>query len=96
MADTWDGAVGTASYVKVLKRAQKHAEETGYSLNPDEDRVRKVIGLMTMNLEAFGEHYCPCKQSHPLNTETDVICPCPELQSEVEKDGSCFCRLFFG
>ena len=87
--------VGTEKYLETLERARIYAEEQGLSLNPDGERVKKVIGLMTMNLNAAGDYYCPCKQSHPLDTEKDVLCPCPEIHGEIEADGSCFCKLFF-
>jgi ferredoxin-thioredoxin reductase catalytic subunit len=95
MANPWDSIVGTDEYNAVLRRAQSFVEQFGFNLNPDEERVRKVVGLMTMNHSAAGDYYCPCKQTHPLDTENDVICPCPELDQELEKDGNCFCRLFY-
>lgn len=84
-----------ADYDAVLKRVTGIAENAGYVLNPDRDRVMKVVGLMTENFVATGKHFCPCKQSHPLNPETDVVCPCPTWQGEIAKDGHCFCRLFY-
>jgi len=95
MANPWDSVVGTDEYNAVLQRSSELADKLGWILNPDEERVQKVIGLMTMNHSAAGGYYCPCKQTHPLDTEKDVICPCPELGQEMEKDGNCFCKLFF-
>ena len=95
MANKWDEVVGTHAYVSNLSRIKKIAEQGGHVLNPDEERIRKVIGLMTMNHNEFGKYYCPCKQSHPLDPHKDVLCPCDELQAEIAKDGHCFCRLFF-
>ena len=95
MSNSWDPVVGTDEYNAVLMRAEILAQENGYHLNPDEERVQKVIGLMTMNYTSADDYYCPCKQTHPLDTENDVTCPCPEMASEVEKDGCCFCKLFF-
>jgi len=95
MSNPWDDVVGTAKYTKNLSRIQILAAEKGYILNPDENRVKKVIGLMTMNHTAHAENYCPCKQSHPLDPNKDVICPCPELDTEITKDGHCFCKLFY-
>lgn len=87
--------VGTEEYRKTLARAEKIALKTGYSLNTDTDRLEKVIGLMTMNKSACGKYFCPCKQSHPLDRENDVICPCPELSAEIDAEDSCFCKLYF-
>ena len=96
MANKWDVVVGTQEYNENLSRIKKIAEQRDYVLNPDQERVRKVVGLMTMNNNEFGKYYCPCKQSHPLNHEKDVLCPCPEIADEIMKDGHCFCRLFYG
>ncbi len=95
MKNPWDSVVDTDEYNAVLRKAQSLADKFGWVLNPDGERVQKVIGLMTMNHLATGDYYCPCKQSHPLDTEIDAICPCPELDQKMEKDGNCFCRLFF-
>lgn len=69
--------------------------ESGFMLNPDTERLEKVLGLMTENLVATGKPFCLCKQSHPLDHAKDVACPCPEWKSEVAAEGHCFCRLFF-
>jgi ferredoxin-thioredoxin reductase catalytic subunit len=82
------------AYEVNLERIQSIADEAGYVLNPDEERVKKVMGLMTRNHLEFGAYYCPCKQSHPLNPDQDILCPCPTLEEEVAKEGHCFCRLF--
>ncbi|OGC43867.1 hypothetical protein A2Y85_06590 [candidate division WOR-3 bacterium RBG_13_43_14] len=71
------------------------ANKKGYVLNPDEERVKKVVGLMTMNSNTYESYYCPCKQSHPLDVKKDVTCPCPSIDEEVKKDGYCFCRLLY-
>jgi ferredoxin-thioredoxin reductase catalytic chain len=82
-------------YEKNLERTKAIAQGKGYVLNSDEERVRKVVGLMTRNYMEFGKFYCPCKQSHPLNPRQDVVCPCPTLEEETAKDGHCYCRLFY-
>ena len=95
MSNSWDHVVGTEEYIRTLNRSEEIAGKTGYTINPDGHRVQKVVGLMTMNFTAAGKYYCPCKQTHPLDTEKDVICPCPEMGSEIDADGFCFCKLFF-
>ena len=74
---------------------QKLATTHKLIINPDNERVQKVLGLMTENMVSSGKLFCPCKQSHPLNPAKDVICPCPAWKKEIAKDGHCFCRLFF-
>jgi ferredoxin-thioredoxin reductase catalytic chain len=95
MANSWDPVVGTPDYDKNLQRIKKIAQTNGYALNPDAGRLRKVIGLMTMNKIEFGKYYCPCKQNHPLDPEKDVLCPCPDMKDEIAKDNHCFCKLFY-
>ena len=95
MGNKWDDVVGTQEYNDNLTRIQELAEKNGYILNPDDERLKKVVGLMTMNHNEFGKYYCPCKQSHPLNIENDVLCPCEPWEEEIVNDGMCFCKLFY-
>ena len=78
-----------------MRRIKEIAEEKGLHLNPDEERVMKVVGLMTNNFVESGQYFCPCKQSHPLKPAEDVTCPCPSCEDEIAKDGHCRCKLFF-
>ena len=82
-------------YGQLLKELEGIAGREGLVLNPDMERLDKVVGLMTENLVATGRRYCPCKQSHPLDPEKDKVCPCPEWKDEIGDQGNCFCRLFF-
>ncbi|MBN2620899.1 ferredoxin:thioredoxin reductase [candidate division WOR-3 bacterium] len=95
MDNAWDDVIDTQEYNKNLARVQKIAQDHGYVLNPDDERLKKVVGLMTMNFNGHGRYYCPCKQSHPLDPNKDVICPCDVWEDEIVKDGKCFCKLFF-
>jgi len=95
LANSWDHVVGTGPYERTLRRAEEHARKNGWTLNPDIERVQKVVGLMTMNHTSAGEYFCPCKQSHPLDIGQDTVCPCPEMNIEIAEDGYCFCRLFY-
>lgn len=84
------------AYEENVKRLKAIAEKKGLILNPDDERVKKVAGLMTENYLAVGEYVCPCKQKNkpPLKGK-DILCPCPEMDEEVEKEGHCHCRLFY-
>ena len=83
------------AYKENYQRLAQIAEANGYVFNRDKKRVNKVVGLMTSNFKEFGKFYCPCKQTHPLDTKTDPLCPCDTLDDEIEKDGHCYCRLFY-
>ncbi|MBN1982946.1 MAG: hypothetical protein JW795_15550 [Chitinivibrionales bacterium] len=95
MANTWDPVLGTPAYTNNENRIKTFVEQKGYGLNPDTSRVEKVLGLMTMNFQKTGSYFCPCKQSHPLNPASDVVCPCPELDTEIASQGRCTCKLIF-
>jgi len=82
-------------YQSLLDKVVGLAQRYGYTLNPDKERVAKVVGLMTENFVASGKMFCPCKQSHPLDPTKDVTCPCPEWKADIEGEGHCFCRLFY-
>ena len=85
-----------SAYDENLARLEKVAIEKDLVLNPDEARVRKVVGLMTENFFAAGEYICPCKQQHkPPVAGQDKLCPCPEMATEIREQGHCFCRLFY-
>ena len=84
-----------AEYEVLLARIADIADKKGYRLNPNQERVMKVLGLMTNNFVASGEYFCPCKQSHPLDTSADATCPCPPWEEEIAKNGHCRCQLFF-
>jgi len=77
------------------RRLEKIALEKGYVLNQDGERLNKVIGLMTRNYREYGSYYCPCKQRHPLDKESDTLCPCIELDKEIDEHGCCTCRVFY-
>jgi len=95
MSEVREKELAVKKYEENLERIKGIAGEKGYALNADEERVKKVVGLMTRNYLEFGKFYCPCKQSHPLNPEEDVLCPCPTLEEEVSTNGHCYCRLFY-
>jgi ferredoxin-thioredoxin reductase catalytic subunit len=84
-----------AEYETALLRVSEIAKKKGYILNTDEERVEKVVGLMTENHILAGKYFCPCKQTHPLDPDSDVTCPCPSWIEEIDRDGHCYCRLFF-
>ena len=85
----------SSAFQTAMGRIREIAEDKQFHLNPDEERVMKVVGLMTNNFVETGAYFCPCKQSHPLKPAEDVTCPCPTWEKEIAKDGHCRCKLFF-
>ncbi len=94
-SDLQVGRSGMDDYLKNRSRLENIARKKEYVFNANSDWVDQVIRLMTNNYLKYGKYYCPCKQSHPLDPENDPICPCPEMDEEVKRDGHCHCRLFF-
>ena len=79
-----------------LQRLGAIAIENGFVLNPNEERVMKVVGMMAQNYELAEEWVCPCKQTvKPAEKGKDTVCPCPEWKEEIKTNGHCFCKLFY-
>ncbi len=79
-----------------LERIKKIANDLGYVLNSDQERVKKVVEKIATNFESYGDYFCPCKQKNqPPVIGVDVACPCQQLKDEIQKQGHCHCRLFF-
>jgi ferredoxin-thioredoxin reductase catalytic subunit len=84
------------TYETNYTRISRIASENNLVLNPDAERVRKVVGGMAANYDRVQEWVCPCKQkTKPAVRGQDKTCPCPEWLDEIRKDGHCACRLFY-
>ncbi|HIE05373.1 MAG TPA: hypothetical protein EYP58_01085 [bacterium (Candidatus Stahlbacteria)] len=81
--------------LQTRKRLEKIGKRRGLVFNKNHGWVDEVIALIASNYLRYGNYYCCCKQSHPLDPENDTVCPCPELDDEIKADGYCHCRLFF-
>ncbi|MFC1789770.1 ferredoxin-thioredoxin reductase catalytic domain-containing protein [Patescibacteria group bacterium] len=80
---------------ELIKKYEKHCEENGYKLNPNDRIVQGIVKGLLYKEQKLGERYCPCRRVTG-NKEEDkkLICPCFWHKKEIEKDGHCFCRLF--
>ena len=84
------------TYAINLERLKDVARENRLILNPDQERVEKVIGLMAKNYDLTQEWICPCKQTvKPAIKGKDITCPCEDMLEEVREQGCCFCKLFY-
>lgn len=82
---------------ELIKKFQKHAEENGIRLNPDEKIVERIIKGLQENEKKYGKQYCPCRRvSGDAEEDKKKICPCIWHKEEIKKDGRCFCGLFVG
>lgn len=81
---------------ETIKSYQEYAEKNGFKLNPDREAVEKlVMGLLT-NERKYGAKYCPCRRvSGDPEEDKPKICPCQWHKEEIERDGHCFCGLFY-
>jgi len=81
---------------EIIKSYQAYAEENRFKLNPDKEAVERLIKGMLENEKKYGFRYCPCRRVTG-NPEQDKakICPCRWHKEEIEKDGHCFCGLFY-
>ena len=75
--------------------AGKIADRLGYVLNPDEAHLGRLAEHLAKNKAEHGRYFCPCKQSYPLETDRDPVCPCSTFRDEIAGQGHCECALFF-
>jgi ferredoxin-thioredoxin reductase catalytic chain len=79
----------------LIKENEEYAKSKGYKLNPNILVVSGVTNGLLARKENFGELYCPCRKMTGNKQEDEkIICPCIYHESEIEKDGHCFCNLF--
>jgi thioredoxin len=90
------GTKNSESMEEIIKNYQTYAEKNGFKLNPDREVVKRLIKGLLENEKKFGARYCPCRRVSG-NPEQDKpkICPCQWHKEEIERDGHCFCRLFY-
>jgi ferredoxin-thioredoxin reductase catalytic chain len=81
---------------KLIKKYEEYVEKKGFKLNPNKKVVEGVVRALIIREQQFGEKYCPCrKMSNDKKNDKKIICPCIYHLEEIEKDGHCFCNLFF-
>ncbi len=73
-----------------------YAKENGFNLNPNEEIVQRLMRGLLENEKKHGQRYCPCRRVTG-NKEVDAksVCPCYYHREELEKNGHCFCGLFW-
>ncbi|MFC1512694.1 ferredoxin-thioredoxin reductase catalytic domain-containing protein, partial [bacterium] len=59
------------------------------------EMVECVIRGLAMNRIMHGFQYCPCRiLENDKQKDQPKICPCKWHKEEIERDGTCQCRLF--
>ena len=81
---------------EIIKEYKEYAEMNGLKLNSDEGTVKRLIKGLLENEKKYGNRYCPCRRvtGNP-EEDREKICPCKFIREEIEKQGHCFCGLFF-
>ena len=81
---------------EIIENCKKYAEKNGFGLNLNKKAVETIVKGLLENEKKYGQRYCPCRRVTG-NAEEDrpKICPCAWHRQEIERDGHCYCRLFF-
>jgi len=81
---------------ELTKWAENYARKNGFKLNPNKEVVKNLIKGLLMNEKKYGQKYCPCRRiSGDLEEDRPKICPCKWHKEEIERDGHCYCGLFY-
>jgi ferredoxin-thioredoxin reductase catalytic subunit len=82
---------------QVTEKAKRHAERSGFTLQPDEAQLRYVLNGLADNLVKYGRPFCPCREvTGDFDTDRRNICPCRTHRREIAQSGACECGLFTG
>ncbi len=75
---------------------QEYASKNKLTLNPNQELRKATLAGLIKAKENYGDYYCPCRRPDDGFSYTkDYICPCAEGMKELEKQGSCYCGLFY-
>lgn len=80
---------------EIYNRVRDFTEGKNFTLNPDDDVVKRVVKGLARNNEKKGKEYCPCRLVTG-NPEMDdkIVCPCIFHQDEIDEKGACHCQLY--
>ena len=71
------------------------ANSRGYKENPDQELVNNLLQNLLANEKQYGYKACPTRQSKgKYQLDHEIICPCSDSASDIEKHGRCHCGLF--
>jgi ferredoxin-thioredoxin reductase catalytic subunit len=84
------------SEAELRERIRRYAESHGFILNPKAERLDLVIKGLHTNTVKHGAEYCPCRiRTGDVEEDKKIICPCIYHKDEIEKEGSCHCKLLY-
>jgi len=80
---------------EIREKLEKYISKSPYTFNSDEKQVDGIITGLAMKKIKAGRFYCPCRIVTGVDKEDrKKVCPCIWHRQEIEKDGTCHCRLF--
>ncbi|HJJ90372.1 MAG TPA: ferredoxin:thioredoxin reductase [Methanocorpusculum sp.] len=80
---------------KIHSDSEKFAKIKGWVMNPNKIIVESIVEGLARNKLMYGKRYCPCRRiSGNRNVDKLYICPCRNVEMDVENYGHCHCRLF--
>jgi len=81
---------------KLIESYKKYAKDNGFKLNQNQEVIERLVRGLLANEEKYGARYCPCRRVIGKKEEDQPkICPCKWHREEIERDGHCFCGLFY-
>jgi thioredoxin len=81
---------------KVIEDLGNYAQKNGFRLNPDRKALEILVAGLLANEKKYGNRYCPCRRiTGDKEEDKTKICPCQWHKEEIERDGHCFCGLFY-
>ncbi len=88
-----DGAIQIEALIR--KSIEEYVETSPFELNPDSNKVDKVIRSLAKRKLKYGHQYCPCRMmSGEREIDAKIICPCEYHTEEIKQEGICSCDLF--
>jgi len=86
-------------FVKTEKFAHKVVKQFGWTFNPNEEIVERVLKGLTNNKLLYGKRFCPCfpveEKDGKYVSSDNRICPCPQaINDEIPNEGVCHCGIF--
>ena len=80
----------------LIENYKRYAETNGFELNPDEKVLERLVSGLLENEKKYGAKYCPCRRvTGDKEEDRPKICPCQWHREKIERDGHCFCGLFY-
>jgi len=86
-------------FLKTEKFAHKTVAQFGWTFNPDEEVVERVLKGLTNNKLMYGKRFCPCfpveEKDGKFVSSDNRLCPCPQaIKEEIPNKGVCHCGIF--